>query len=282
MGFDRERLVGILAAARRWGGEEAGETLAASPGQAEVLQEKYQVEVGQVWRLGRHWLMCGDCRETAVWERLLGEETADLLLADTPYGKLTAFNAKGAIGSGGDNVAQVKNYGEYEGHKVFDIRPMIEALNGARGQPRRYDKAIIRGGNYFTDVLPVSSSWLVWDKRAAEEGQNLFYADCELAWSDLGCTAKVFRYVWQGMIRQGERIERVHPTQKPVPLYEWCLSLCPEARTVLDPTAGSGSSLLAAENMNVTWYGCELMPVHVAAILERWQNSTGKRPELVA
>jgi len=264
--------------------EMAGIITKARPSGAADMQEKWQVQPGDLWQLSYHRLICGDSTDTAVIDQLLVGEEADVLLADTPYGKLKLFYGEdGTIGNGRGRVLEEHGatrsvpavaYGEYEGHEDFDLTQLLDAVNG------RYDSAIIWGGNYFTDVLPVTGSWLVWDKRASDKSQNLFYADCELAWSNLGITAKVFRYIWQGMIREGKQEPRLVPTQKPVPLYEWCIGLCPkEAAVYLDPTAGSGASLLACQNLGKRMLAADISPVHCAVVLERWSQLTGLTPE---
>jgi DNA modification methylase len=239
---------------------------------AAELQAKWGTATGQVWELGGHRLAVGDCTDRAVVEAVMRGERADLLLADPPYGKLKVFDSSGAVGNAGSNKAQVKYYGKYEGEGDFDLSLLLESLSGF------YKKAIIWGGNYFADILPVVSSWLVWDKRA---GKNLFYADCELAWSDLGITAKMFDYTWQGMIREGEHEERQHPTQKPVPLYEWCLSLVINAKIVIDPTLGSGSSLVACQNLGRKARGIEIDSGYAAVAIERFYQATNIDPVLI-
>jgi site-specific DNA-methyltransferase (adenine-specific) len=238
---------------------------------AAELREKWGVELGQLWQLGEHRLICGDCTDRAVVEKVMGGEGIDLLLADPPYGKLKIFNAVGAVGNAGDNLAKVKNYGAYENEQEFVLSDMLQVVT--------YDKAIIWGGNNFTDILPVTQSWLIWDKRAGE--RTLFYADCEMAWSNLGITAKVFNYTWQGMIRAGERTERDHPTQKPVALYEWCLELAAGENVIYDPTLGSGSNLLACENLSRHCRAVEIDPGYVAVTLQRWADHTTRTPELI-
>ena len=272
-GFSGEKLDELLS---DLGMKEIPDDPGAQVDRAAELQEVWCVERGQVWEIeskmgeGFHRVMCGDstCEEDVA--RLMDGEKAELLLADPPYGQLKIFNSSGAVGNAGDNLAKVKNYGSYHGHKTFDLSVLLESLKGY------HNKSVIWGGNYFTDILPITASWLVWDKRA---GKQLFYADCELAWSDLGITAKVFDFVWQGMIRSGGKIERVHPTQKPVELYEWVLSLG-EFKTVLDPTMGSGSAMVACEMSGIICFGIEIDPAYCAVVLERMAG-LGLSPVLV-
>ncbi len=114
---------------------------------------------------------------------------------------------------------------------------------------RRVSKQqIIWGGNYYTDVLPPSMQWLVWDK-----GQRDFsLADCELAWSSKWAAARVFNYGrWKA-----NKEARIHPTQKPVAVIDWCLSFL-EHGVVLDPFCGSGTTLVAAYRRGFPAIGIE-------------------------
>jgi len=242
--------------------EEPPEDPGAQIDRAEELNKKWGVVRGDVWAVGSHRIMCGDSTCAEDVEKLMDGVKADLLLADPPYGKLEIFNKKGQVGNAGSNKAESKNYGAYVGHKEFKLNLLLDCLDG------HYEKAVIWGGNYFTDILPVSSSWLVWDKRA---NKNLFYADCELAWTNLGITAKVFDFVWQGMIRAGNKIVRTHPTQKPLELYVWVISLT-DVNIIFDPTFGSGSCLVACHQTDRIGYGMEIHPPYVAVCLERLEG----------
>lgn len=117
------------------------------------------------------------------------------------------------------------------------------------------------GGNYFSDVLPPSRSFIVWDKRTTDAMRNDF-ADCEYAWmsKSLG-VARVFRYLWNGML-QGDmknKEERFHPTQKPVALYRWILAnYAKQGDKLLDTHVGSASSLIAFEERGFDYVGFEI------------------------
>jgi len=91
--------------------------------------------------------------------------------------------------------------------------------------------------------------WLVWDKDNGDNG----YADCELAWTNLDIAVRKFRWRWMGMLQEqmGDKKEvRTHPTQKPLALMSWCLSLAgDDAKTVLDPFAGSGTTGRACKDL---------------------------------
>jgi len=218
------------------------------------------IQRGDIYALGKHRLMCGDATNKSDVEALMNGEKADLLLTDPPYG-IGVVNDEGTVGKA--NVAKLTKYGDFEGDKIFDIKPILNL--------DCYKHAVIWGGNYFADKLPITNSWLIWDKRA---GEASWFSDFELAWSNLGTGPKLFQFVWQGMIRQGPRIKRVHPTQKPAQLMSWCLTLTNPSQTILDLFGGSGSTLIACEQTNRICYMMEIDPRYCQVIINRWEAYT--------
>ncbi len=181
----------------------------------------------------------GDCREI-----LPTLPKVDLVLTDPPYG--LGESNKRAISRG--NIARPTDYGDF----TWDESPASkERILLCRSHA---ENAIIWGGNYFD--VPPSSGWLVWDKQ---NGLSDF-ADCELAWTNLDMAVRIFRFLWNGMLRAGEQrgVPRVHPTQKPIELMRWCLNFTPDAQTVLDPFMGSGTTLRAAKDLGRKAIGIEI------------------------
>lgn len=116
---------------------------------------------------------------------------------------------------------------------------------------------VIWGGNYFASMLGDSQCWLVWDK---ENGKN-HYADCELAWTSFDRAVRIFRFRWQGMLQGNmkEKEYRIHPSQKPVALYEWIINNFAEKDDViLDTHVGSASSLIACHRTRHDFVGFEI------------------------
>jgi len=173
-----------------------------------------------------------DCREII---NELG--SFDLLLCDPPYG-IGLANGMGGGGVAGICPRNPKSYtGSWDKEKPNHISDYISMCA----------KSIIWGGNFFSDQVPQGDKWLVWDKEMTMPS----YSDCELAWTNLdGCSLKMFRYCGNGLMAKEK--ERFHPTQKPVALMQWCISLTPQVTTILDPFAGSGTTGRAAKNMNKT------------------------------
>lgn len=127
-------------------------------------------------------------------------------------------------------------------------------------------RQIIWGGNYFSDMLR-PSNFICWDKRCNDAMSNNF-ADCELAWMspELG-PARMFRYVWNGMIQGNmrDKEERFHPTQKPVALYAWLYDhYAHKGDRILDTHLGSGSSRIAAYDAGLDFVGYEIDPEYFA------------------
>lgn len=181
----------------------------------------------------------------------------DLAVVDPPYG----INAsKGTWGS--SNKGKVTNYGK----KDWDKQPPSEEYFM---ELRRVSKnQIIWGGNYFG--LPASSCWLVWDKLNSAD-----FADCELAWTSFNTAVRKFTWRWNGMLQQNmkEKEIRIHPTQKPVALYDWILqNYAKEGDLILDTHLGSGSSRIAAHKAGLDFVGCEIDKEYFEAQEKRFKE----------
>ena len=206
-------------------------------------------------------VVCGDCLEVM---RGMPDGGVDFVLTDPPYG-IGESNKKN-LSRG--NMAAPKDYGDYSWDKEKIGRDKVEEI-------RRISKdQIIFGGNYYAGWLPSSSCWIVWDKR---NGDNDF-ADCELAWTSLKKAVRKIEHTWNGMIRQGGE-ERFHPTQKPLRVMEWIIDRFTSPNDlILDPFAGSGTTLVAAKMLGRRYIGIEIDPKYCAIAEERLRNTTPPLP----
>tara|TARA_B110000285_G_C14825859_1_gene468625 strand:+ start:44 stop:712 length:669 start_codon:yes stop_codon:yes gene_type:complete len=130
---------------------------------------------------------------------------------------------------------------------------------------------IIWGGNYFADLLPAKKGWVYWDKKIMS-ANNTNYSDGELAWTSFDCVLRKFTYDWIGFgyLNNPQKEKKIHPTQKPVSLYEWLLmNYAKEGDTILDTHLGSGSIAIACHNLGYDLTGYELDKEYFEAATKR-------------
>lgn len=210
--------------------------------------------------IGRATLYLGDCREILP---TLGRRAA--IVTDPPYG--VPIMVKLRHGSGDKRRGSAR--------KVYNNKFAEVAGNDAEFDPSHllaFSQAIVWGANHFAHRLPHNGRWLVWDKRCGvipERNQ----ADCELAWCSTYGAARMFRHVWDGMVRDSEiGIRRQHPTQKPEALMSWCLRFVDE-QTIIDPFLGSGTTGVAAVQAGRDFIGIESQPEYFAVACKRIEDA---------
>jgi DNA modification methylase len=196
-------------------------------GRVRTLKPYYQDEAAGIT------IYHGDCLEI-----LPTLPKVDLVLTDPPYG----------IGTGRTGRERQHNGWRYYGMAEWDLsRPNADIfrciLSAAPSQ-------IIWGGNYFTDILPPSMCWLIWDKGQ----RNFSLADCEMAWTSQNRAARVITYSRAEALKD----KKQHPTQKPIAVMVWCLKQILKAQTVLDPFMGSGTTLVACKRLGRRGIGIEI------------------------
>lgn len=226
------------------------------------------VTLGDIWELGQHRLMCGDSTSADDVGRLMGGERADLCITDPPYG-INIVNDKGKVGA--ENLAKNRKY-----PKVIADDSTDTAEKAYQILKDKSKKMIIWGGNYFTQFLDFSDGWIIWDKRGDMPSNN--FADGEMAWCSFHTPVRIYRQIWNGMIREGkEERERVHPTQKPVHMISSIIEdFSNQDDLVADVFGGSGTTLIACEEMNRQCRMMELDPIYCQVIINRWESLTGK------
>lgn len=281
-----------------------------------------RVKLGEIWELGRHRICCGDSTISKNVEELLDDRLSSVKMvwADPPYG-ISIVATNGYIGGGeayGIPFGGIKNetpeqrqkrlekkwFGTVGGSKPFgskDVRGTDSASNivevnkyvpiigdDTTDTARKSFEICFAlndaiqfwwGANYY-DFLPASSCWIVWDK---ENTGN--FADAELAWCNHPSAVRMFKHMWNGMIKASEHGEkRVHPTQKPIALCEWVFGKYGQPDDLIfDPFLGSAPSIIAAEKMegNRRVFGFELSPDYCEVIIQRWEKFTGDTAKLI-
>lgn len=185
--------------------------------------------------------------------------SVDLLLCDPPYGGGLATDyaerfkvAAGKWWKNVDRAFQVRHKPIAGDDAPFDPIPLLRVKCRAK---------VLWGANWYSNRLPDSGGWWVWDKRNGK--RDVTEADWpmgegELAWTNIGKGVRIFRHTWFGLIRDSERGEHYHPTQKPVELMKWCIGMAKCAGMVLDAYMGSGTTLRAAKDLGFPAIGIDI------------------------
>jgi site-specific DNA-methyltransferase (adenine-specific) len=193
----------------------------------------------------------------------------DLAIVDPPYG---IGMAGGKIG--GDNLAVNIDY------KLFHGRDLDPPDSEYFAQLMRVSKnQIMWGANHYianiNTLLANSPCWIVWDKQNGEKN----FADCELAWTSFKTAVRKFNFRWAGMLQGNMKNKeyRIHPTQKPVKLYDWLLSnYAKPGDRILDTHLGSGSSAIAAHYFGCDFVGMEIDKDYYDAAVKRFNAETAQ------
>jgi len=187
----------------------------------------------------------------------------DLAIVDPPYG---IDITKQGLGEGGGLYRAPKTYkrGEWD-NQAPDQEYFKELFRISKNQ-------IIWGANHFIHKIPYNSScWIIWDKNNG--GSD--FADAELAWTSFGSPVRIFKYTWSGFIQGNmkDKEAKIHPTQKPVALYEYLLAnYTKDSQRIIDTHLGSGSSRIACEKAGLDFVGFELDTDYFLAQEKRFKD----------
>jgi len=215
-------------------------------------------------------VILGDCVELM---KAYPDNHFDLAVVDVPYG-LDEANGKNnsrnkGFGKGNSKSKKITFSKDY-GIKNWDKNPpnkdyFKELFRVSKNQ-------IVWGANHFISRLPYDSScWLVWDK----DNGNSDFADAELAWTSFKKAVRLYKYRWNGLLQQDMKNKeiRIHPTQKPVGLYDWIFNrFANEGMKILDTHLGSGSSRISADKAKLDFTGMEIDKEYFDLSEKRYQN----------
>ena len=268
----------------------------------EVVEDEVPEEVetrcklGDLWQLGEHRLICGDSTDVNVINRLMDGVKADMVFTDPPYGmnldtdwsgaksKVKFYQEKGCKGHGNT----------YERIKGDNEDFSDELINTIFANFDYCKEVFIWGADYYPELLQgyKDGNMFVWDKRSnddtnedyVKQTDKMYGSQFELCWSKAKHRKEIARVKWAGIFGTETEFDkkRCHPTQKPAKLAEWFLKrFSKEGENIADIFGGSGSTLIACEQLNRKCYMAELDPHYCDVIISRYENFTGKKAVLL-
>jgi len=250
---------------------------------AEELRQQWGVVRGQVWRLGEHRLICGDCTDPPTVARVLNGEQADLLLTDPPYCSGGFQESGRAAGSVGTSAVHKKI--EADALSTRGYIALIKSMLSAAPTLAAYIFTDWRMWVNLFDAVESSGfgvrQMIAWDKGSPGMGRGWRSQHELIMFALKGVIAfDKFAHAQGNVIRQTRQKNELHATQKPVDLIVTILEVTPQLRSIYDPFAGSGTTLIAAEQTGRRCYCIELDPAYCAVILQRYQDATKNTPTL--
>ncbi len=294
-GLDGEQLqdwktsIGALTELIEAAKEEPPEDPGAQIDKAEELREKWGVESGQMWKLGEHRLICGDCTDRAVVERVMGGEKAKLLMADPPY------NVKYTGGSTNE-VERVDSYeddmsdADYTSWLFVLLKNGFDCTDDKAALMLWFASAKMRCiMDGFENAGWSARTLIVWNKTKAHYGAlgAQYKHKYEPMWYcfKTGCAPRFYGATNETTVWDFDqpRVNELHPTMKPVELYERCVRNHSESGDeVLELFSGSGTTIIACERLSRKCRAVEISPAYVAVAIQRWVDMTGGEPVLLS
>ena len=234
-----------------------------------------RTKLGDVWQLGEHTLICGDCTDITVIDTLMGGVEADMVFTDPPYN--VAMSRSKVDGS--DNSIKNDNLDDTSYDQL-----LRDAFSNAVLSCNTHNmywwigfREYSRLERIFKDNNIDIANCIVWDKGSIGLGGKGYRYQHELCIFSGEINNNSASDVWQ----YSRSTEGIHPTMKPVALIAHAISNIDNVNTVLDMFGGSGSTLIACEQLGRKCYMCELDEHYCDVIIQRWENLTGKEAVLL-
>lgn len=250
------------------------------------VPEEPKAKLGDLYQLGEHRLICGDSTDVNVIDRLMDGQKADMVFTDPPYG---VGVSGGSGGKGKDN----RIMGDVTQTAIpfsFDIAVNIATKPKAHIYFCGAESNLMMYQKLFDKYLQILPKHLIWVKNGFSMKQNGYHNQYEVIFFGYkrgsgalwygGRTEDEASDVWQ--IKRDSSTNYLHPTQKPIEIPSRAIkNSCPTNGSVVDLFGGSGSTLIACEQLNRRCFMCELDPHYVDVIIDRWEKFTGEKAVLL-
>lgn len=240
------------------------------------VPEEAKSKLGEIYQLGEHRLMCGDATKLEDVEKLMDGQKADMVFTDPPYGMNLDTDYSKMEGNGRKGKTYSKVIGDNEDFKDDLINTVFDNFNYC-------DEIFLWGVDYYFDLIPnfKDGNLIVWDKTLQTNGDAGYNSEFELLWTKNQHKKEVIHFNWfryLGLSAQDMKT-REHPTQKPLQVITpFIEKYSKENNLIVDIYGGSGTTLIACEQLNRKCYMMELDCRYIQVILDRWSNFTGQDP----
>ena len=239
------------------------------------LPEEPKAKVGDIYQLGQHRLICGDCTDINVIDRLMDGVKANMVFTDPPYG----YNYQSNMRTKSEKFDVLEN-----DDKILDFFPNLLGIVSGFVMICTTWKVLDKWLPLFKQYFDLSNM-IIWDKGGGGIGdlKHTFSTDYEVilcANNGAEITGKRIGSIWS--IGKDNASDYEHPTQKPVELSANAIRhTTDKGQSVLDCFGGSGSTLIACEQLNRKCYMAELDPHYIDVIIDRWEKFTGQKAVLL-
>ena len=282
--------------------EEFGFYMPDMESEAEAIEDDFDAtppeepvaRFGQIYKLGRHRLMCGDSTDPECVKKLMDGEKADMVFTDPPYNVNYSSKNKflNEIDKGNRIQDDIEN-DNYDSDEEVGKKLWKPAFQNMRDNAKDYCSIYVtmpQGGAHMMMMMMASASWkikheLIWVKNNHVLGRTDYFYKHEpimFGWAE---THKFYgkgefnKSVWE--IDKPAKSD-LHPTMKPIRLIENAiLNSSAENDCIMDLFGGSGSTLIACEQLDRTCYMMEYEPHYIDVIIKRWEEFTGRKAELI-
>jgi DNA modification methylase len=265
---------------------------------AEELRVKWGVETGQLWQLGDHRILCGDSTNAEDVARVMGGEKADICFTSPPYalGKSVALSGNKSMAAKGNAYDEhgddSESWGDlmnrwWEQSLMAVSTVWIINVQPLAGNKRDLIHWIANRSNRIIDII-------TWDKGHAQPPMAPGVLASRYEWilalgKDKSSRAfpmstwrGTIQSVYQGPPQRSNEHSQIHAATMPTHLPTWVVgTLCDQTKSVYEPFCGTGTTIIACEQLGRKCRAIEISPGYVAVAIQRWADATGKEPKLI-